>query len=258
MTEKELRDFFRDSGYYTCCSSCKTSEKSYPYNEYGHGIWTYHLIQALQGNEPDAIERNGIITSNSLQNYLARQVPLSLRKIRTDLITQTPVLYGSMTKDFIVADVGPLIASRRASGTSAIPTLKRVVFRSDGWLRVKSLSGFKRWHRVPEEVNHYTNRFLNSISYEELNVEVEKAHKILRSDLGYTRRQLDVTVSEGAATIFTPDFSMEITLSLDTHDPSQAILRWELVNIQNIELIGSDRFNRSFLNFFDVIAFDYT
>ena len=164
MNQNELRDFFRDSEYYACFTSCKTTEKSYPSAAYGHGIWTYHLLQALQAKDAEAIERNNFITSSSLQNYLARQVPLSVRKSRSVISTQTPVLYGSMSKDFIVADVGPLLVARRAAAVADLPTLKRVAFCFERSLRVSSLSGFKKWHRVPDAVNGTTTAFLHSIS----------------------------------------------------------------------------------------------
>lgn len=258
MTENQLRQFFKDSEYYVCFSSCKTSEKSYPSGDFGHGIWTYHLLEALRGKASEAIERDGLITSRSLQNYLATQVRLSLRKIRTDWLTQTPVLYGSMTKEFVVADVNRVVDARRATVTAGIKTLKRVAFCSERRLRVKSLSGFKKGHWEPGEINDYSIRFLNSISTEEIEGEVEEARTALRKKLNYSRKQLDINIDVGAATIFTPDFSLEITLTLDESNPSQAILRWEIVNITNPKLIFSEAFNRTFEHLFSIIEFEYS
>lgn len=257
MNESELREFFNDSEYFACFTSCKTTEKSYPSAEYGHGIWTYHLLQALQGKDAAAIERNALITSRSLQNYLARQVRLSVRKSRSDMITQTPTLYCSITKDFIVADVGPLLAARRAATVADLPTLRRVAFCSERRLRVKSLSGFRKWHRVPDAIDGFTTGFLHSISETELEKEIEKLRSVLRSDLNYARKQVEVETGSGSATIFTPDFSLEIALSLAPDDPSMAVLKIEMINISNAELVSSEPFNQAFSRTFDVIEFEY-
>jgi hypothetical protein len=258
MDENQMRVFFRDAQYCACFSSCKTSEKSYPSSEYGHGIWTFHILQAIRGNDDAAIERSGLITSSSLQNYLARQVPLSVRKTLTSRVTQTPVLYGTMTKDFVVADVGPILKARRVMARVGTPSLKRTAFCSEKSLSVRSLSGFKKWHRVPNAVNRATTDFLNSISQSELEEQVQIFFAILKKGMKYTRKQLEVVNNDGAATIFTPDFSLEITLSLVPEDPSQVLLKVEMVNITNFEMLLSKSFNDAFAKTFDKIDFQYS
>ena len=44
-----------------------------------HGIWTFHLIQALQGDAERAIDRERFITGDSLKNYLSLAVPIYIR-----------------------------------------------------------------------------------------------------------------------------------------------------------------------------------
>ena len=186
-------------------------------------------------------------------------MPLELRQTRADLVTQTPIAYGTKTKEFIVADVGPILKARRAVAQLDVKELKRVAFRSESNLRVKSLSGFiKRRHQVPDSVNSYTEDFLNKISSKELNAEIEKARQAIHTELKYTRKQIKIDQGEGVATIFTPDFSLEISLTLDVDDPSQAKLRWELVNITSPELITSEPFNRAFDRTFSIIEFEYS
>ena len=258
LDDNQLRTFFDESQYFVCFSACKTSEKSYPSQKHEHGIWTHHLLEALTANAPEAIERADLVTSRSLQSYLSSQVPLTLREARQGLVTQTPVLYGSMTRDFIVADLSKLLAARRAAATAILPTLERVAFRSESSVQVKSLCGFKKWHRVPGEVSSATTEFLHTISESEVDAEVSKFHGILRSGLGYVRKDLRVHRSSGSATLFTPDFSLEIEIHLDPDDTAQAIMQVELVNITNGALLTSPSFNDAFGGLFDTIEFEYS
>lgn len=43
------------------------------------GIWTYHLIQALQGDAEGALDRDRFITGDSLKNYLTVAIPAYIR-----------------------------------------------------------------------------------------------------------------------------------------------------------------------------------
>lgn len=74
FAEHELEAFFRDAEFYVCFASCKADEKSYSSGAHKHGIWTHHLIEALSGKAPLAMT-NGLVTSMTLQNYLAAEVP---------------------------------------------------------------------------------------------------------------------------------------------------------------------------------------
>ena len=86
---------------------------------------------------------------------------------------------------------------------------------------------------------------------------MEKCHSILRSDLKYVRKQVEVETGSGAATIFTPDFSLDIALSFAADDPSMAVLKLEMVNISNAALATSEPFDQAFSRIFDVIEFEY-
>ena len=70
------------------------------------GIWAHHLIEALSGQAPLALENGRLLTAGSLRDYLSEEVPRTLRKTFEDARTQTPTLYGKPGREFVVADVG--------------------------------------------------------------------------------------------------------------------------------------------------------
>ena len=53
--------------------ACSPNEKAIPDDELKHGVWTWFLIKALQGDEK-AFDKGKCITTNSLQEYLRRSV----------------------------------------------------------------------------------------------------------------------------------------------------------------------------------------
>jgi len=109
MSESELRNFFKDAEYQVGFASCKCDEKSYSSGRLGHGIWTYHIIQALEGNAYDALDKGNLLTSSSLQSYLGIEIPRTIRDTFTRPKKQTPLIFGSYTKDFVLADLEPIV-----------------------------------------------------------------------------------------------------------------------------------------------------
>lgn len=109
MSEGELKDFFDAAEYRVCFASCKTSEYSYPSDVLQHGVWTHLIIEALQGNDPLALEKGRYLTANSLQNYVAKELPRTMRKLFTKPIVNR--------------------LSRRLGSTGAV----RAIFRSRTW-----------------------------------------------------------------------------------------------------------------------------
>jgi hypothetical protein len=112
-----------------------------PSRTLGHGIWTYHLLRALRGEELESVERDGLITSNSLQSYLAKMVPATVRATCTGK-AQARYLYGTQSREFLIADVGPLISA----GVSVVgpdgPVRKRIEVPAQKFAAVRNLDGF--------------------------------------------------------------------------------------------------------------------
>ncbi|EEF23344.1 conserved hypothetical protein, partial [Ricinus communis] len=70
MTDKEFVDFCSQSEHHLAFAACKMDQSSWSSTKLQHGIWTYHLIEALEGRAPKALERSKFVTATSLQNYL--------------------------------------------------------------------------------------------------------------------------------------------------------------------------------------------
>ena len=74
INDEELIIFSNDFPYYALFLSCQTGEKSYSCDDLKNGIWTHHLIEAINGNVHEIIKDNRYITDRALGDYLSHSV----------------------------------------------------------------------------------------------------------------------------------------------------------------------------------------
>lgn len=251
MSENELDEFFRGSEYRVCFSACKTAESSYPSTALKHGIWTYHLIEALSGDAPKALEKGHRLTAMSLQNYLSDTVPRTLRKAYSTPEVQTPWLYGGQSRDFQIADLADILA-KRAEAKPGYEQLKRTLFREIESIHIKSLSGFGKNHHVPDYVSNSTKNFVESISADDVEELCDQVFDEIKKQFKYKRQDLTYESSR----IVAPDFEYAAWCEQDDSNPEKALLFEELTNVKP-SIIADDRFNAVFDGTFSQLVFEF-
>ena len=251
MSDAELDEFLAEAEYGVCFSACKTSESSYSAAALGHGIWTYHLLEALSGNAREALATGHRLTATSLQNYLSKAVPKTLREVRSTPDVQTPWKYGGESHDFQIANLAAIVEQRSQAKPGA-EQLKRILFRDLESLQIRSLSGFKKFHHVPDRVTHTAQGFVESISRTEISERMDEVFEAIKRYMKYKSR--DVSAESGR--IVTPDFEYAVFCGQDEDDPSMAVLTEELLNI-NAHVIESDGFNSVFDGRFSQLVFEF-
>jgi len=252
MSATELDDFFQAAEYRTCFASCKTSESSYSSDVLKHGVWTYQVIQALEGNARTALEKGRYVTAFSLQNYLAAEIQRTLRKAFSKPKSQTPWVNGSQSQDFVIADLDDVLKKRTAvkPGNDQV---KRVFLQLEESVEIRSLSGFiKGRHRVPEWNSGATQSFIQGISQKEIEEEIEKVHGRIRTHMNYKRK--DMIIDTGH--IVTPDFEFWAECNQDSEDAASAVISHRLTNISP-KIIDDDGFNQAFDGCFEDITFEF-
>jgi uncharacterized caspase-like protein len=63
-----------DFPYYATFLSCQPGQSSFSNDVLQNGIWTYHLIDALNGGVKEVIKNDKYITDRLLSDYLSRRV----------------------------------------------------------------------------------------------------------------------------------------------------------------------------------------
>ena len=112
---------------------------------------------------------------------------------------------------------------------------------------VKSLSGFQKFHRVPEEAGDRENRMLYEICVSELDEIMEQVFSKLRSEYNLKRKDLSASeIEAGCGMISTPDFQFVIQAELDPEKPSQALLTSSISQIQVPDKLYGEAFGNTF------------
>jgi len=140
--ESEL-DSLSDLKYRVAFAACGATEVSRSHSSLSHGIWSYHLIRALRGEDTLALNGENMITAMSLQNYLSTAVKRSHRNLIKGKKSQNPCLFGNLEGDFPIADMNPIFKAKQAKAMSPVD-IKRLYLSGLEWGRIRSLTGFKR------------------------------------------------------------------------------------------------------------------
>lgn len=257
MSDDALEEFFGESEYHVAFASCKSDQKSSSSPILKHGVWTYHLIESLLGNVPQVLDRGRFLTAQNLQAYLLNEVPITLRKTFTDKRVQHPRTFGNFSGPFCLFDFKEILDKRKAKQQPNIANLKRVYFSGRIIGKIKSLSGFKKCHRVPDNVSSSTEHFVESIGNSEFCSHTEKIHEALRDAFNYRRGDVKVNYEGTTASILTKDFTVNISLFQNEEDPSQYVIQTEVDEIQNPEAITGTNFESVFSGVFSSMVFQF-
>lgn len=253
MTDQEMIDFFNESKYTIGFASCKSDELSYTSPVLSHSIWTYHLIQALNGNEPKVISKGKFILASELQNYLSVEVPKSVIKYRTTGI-QNPLMFGNLNRDFIVADLTKIKETKEKTIVNKSIDIDRILFLCEELGDIKKLFGYKiGYHKVPKEINSYTKEFVHDIAKNNVKRLIDDLLERIKNNFSYKRKELKF----GADNIVTPDFEILVTIEQSSENPAEYISIIELSEISSKNIMYSPELNNLFINYFDSIELKF-
>jgi len=206
LNETELEQFFAEAEYQVGFASCRTDQFSYSSPNLRHGIWTHHVLLALRGEASAAVEKNKYITSASLQNYLADQVPKTLRIENPNPVVQTPRCFGSFSQEFAVFNVEAIIAQRNAERKARLLGVKQIDMLGTKGGSIRELSGFRKGHFVPDKVDGRTESFVDDIASQDASEEATEIYEKIKSNFNYKRKEIQLEINGASAEIATKDF----------------------------------------------------
>ncbi|WP_260663652.1 sacsin N-terminal ATP-binding-like domain-containing protein [Enterococcus casseliflavus] len=74
LKSDEFEILMHEFPYYATFLSCQVGESSFSSDFLEHGIWTYHLIEAMKGNHKEILRNEKVLTDQVLQQYLSDSV----------------------------------------------------------------------------------------------------------------------------------------------------------------------------------------
>jgi hypothetical protein len=258
FAHQELVDFFSKKAGLVCFVSCDEGQTSHASGALKSGIWAHHLIEALSGQAPLALDAGGLLTAESLQNHLDKEVTRTLRSTFREAPAQTPKLYCAEGERFVLADVGKLVDERQPTADPRLQPLKRGALRSETTSKVKLLSGYRKFHRLPDRVNAGSRKFVADLAAEDVKADVDNTYSAVREQLGYKRRDVEGGSDHGSGFVRTPDFEYSVGVDLADDDPTTVIWRREVSGIITPEVVLGKPFQQVFGEVFDTLVFEFT
>jgi hypothetical protein len=253
LNVQELESFLKDAKHCLCFAACKPEENSYPSGSLKHGIWMHHVIEAFQGEAILALER-GLLTANSLQNYLKAEVPRTLRKTFSEPYQQTPWMHGIPKEDFVLADLRPILQERRDKASNDINYMRRLGFTAKVDQRLTSLSGWRKTYRIPDRYTDSTQSFVSNCASDELKKDLDSVFEALKRAFKFGRRDLVVSQPEdGTGSIITPYFNYSVHIELNADDLGEVIWIRTVDSIVAPEQISTAAFSEVFDGVFDTL-----
>jgi Caspase domain len=257
LADGELRGLFGHSSGLRCFLASWPGEASHPAAALKHRAWGWHLIQAFAGSAVDAL-RDGRLTDDSLQSYVERELPRTLRKVLSVPASQTPALFGGDGKG-VLADLRPVLALKKSRDGVDLQQLRRVVFRTETRGKVKDLAGYQKGHRIPDQATPSAEKFVARIAAQDVRGDVEETFNTLREQMGFKRKDLEAAAErDGQGFVRTPVFDYTVGVSLDPADPTEVVWRREVSHIQDPAMIRGPGFQAVFGTTFDTLVFEFT
>lgn len=259
LSEKSLEASLAGVEHLVLFSACRFHEPSYASLKLKHGIWAYHVLEALSGKAPEILTEAGFLSARSLQDLLDERVPRTLRDTYNDRRKrQTPWHGGSSQEKFLVADLTSIAGRSTPSFSALAAVVKDFSFRRQERIRVKTLSGFRQGlHHSPKWSNRQAEEFVARIAHGEIEADLNARFAEIRQNLGYRRRQVEVRPpGDGDASIRTPDFQYTISVGLD-EDPALVVITRELSDVHRPEILADDRLARTFDETFDSVRLSF-
>jgi hypothetical protein len=119
---------------------------------------------------------------------------------------------------------------------------------------IRSLSGWTKSFKMPEQPGGSTPGFIARISAKELKDDLDAAYQALRESFEFSRRELDPSpIVDGAGSIATPHFTYSVCVTVNPDDLSEVIWRRTVDSIKTPDQVASAAFGDVFDDVFDTL-----
>ena len=256
VSSEELKVFCKESAQRFAFVSCKPKEISHPSRTLDHGIWCHCIIQAIKGTAKEAVGKDQLVTTTSLQSYLLAEVPRLLRVTVAGAKKQTPVMFGSKTKAVIVVDFAEQLQSKKLAVVGSSNPIKDSCLTGEFRGRVRDLKGYSKPKTSLATHNDWERDFVEKAGSSEVTFLATEIFEQLRECFRYKRKDLSFTNIASTASIKGPDFDVNISLSQDPEDAERYLLTTEVRSFRNPAIIDDPNFLAIFTKYCKRIVFE--
>ncbi len=114
-------------------------------------------------------------------------------------------------------------------------------------LKLKTLAGFEKHHRIPVGDEEAAERYLANIGVQDVGRDLDIFFKKLRDEFRYKRRELEVAGPiDGTGSIQSPDFEYRVHLRPDKESPESVIWERSVVGLSSWKILLTEAFQKIF------------
>lgn len=237
LNDAEFENFIQPTNYHAIFMSCSPGEKSYSSDNLKHGIWTWHLTEALSGNTDGAVVRDVFITDASLRNYLSYIVPKFITKETDIRANQRPYAKIHAANEFIIRQLPRAISEIDKSLPDFRLRYEDAMFRKVDLEKIKRANGFKRGYTIPKWKNSAAIKFVKEIFQSDIEEEIQVVYEKTKQVCNLKKIDIDYGASLGGGSVACPFFRYFVDVDLNEEDLSEAkITRTLIIRVTRNEL----------------------
>src|SRR5262249_26232381 len=139
--------------------------------------------------------------------------------------------------DLLVADLGAVLPAGGPTADPRLQPLCRGTLRSESTAKVKSLAGYRKFHRLPDRVNAGSRKFVADLAAEDVKADVDHTYATVRETMGYKRRDVEGSADRNTGFVRGPDFEYHVSVDLADDDPTTVVWRREIAGITNPQIV---------------------
>lgn len=173
----EFEEFIGLTNYNAVFMSCSPGEKSYSSDSLKHGIWTWHLTEALAGKQDGAVIKDVFITDNSLRNFLSASVPAYITKEMSIKGNQRPYAKIDASNDFLILKLPKALSEIDNSLPNFKLNYENAVFRKIVFKKINQAEGFTKGYSIPKFRNRTSDQFVKKVFEPEIQGEVQEVYE---------------------------------------------------------------------------------
>lgn len=201
LNTSQFEDFVQPNDSHAIFMSCSPGEKSYSDDTLQHGIWTWHVIEALSGRAENAKVKDIYITNTSLQNYLSYAVPKFISEQTKLCVTQRPYAKIHSSNDFLIKK----LPATTVIVNDSLPDFKLVyskaIFRKINYENIKQANGFKKGYTLPKWKNNVTTRFVQNVFQADIDDEIQKVYEHTKRAFNLRKADIQYNTSSGYGSV---------------------------------------------------------
>lgn len=218
LSDDEIRRELEGEDYMGVFLSCSDGEKSYSSAAIGHGIFTWHLLRALRGEDLRALAQDRWLTDVSLRDWLRAEIRSFITKRTKINGTQTPRAILSSAHTFRIRHVPEPEAPVATLADLGLRNLETYVEGVETG-PIRSLPGFKPGsHNVPKDHSGSVDSWIERLMMDELKEELDDLLAAAKAALRFGRNDGQVDWGDGGGDVDTPAFRYTVLCDQDPDD----------------------------------------